>query len=64
MSYLSDKKPCSDCGQLYDLDMLNWQNVCRDCVQDDEMLRDLKIEQAIGCDWCGFYKCQCSGLEP
>ena len=41
MSYLTDKYPCSCCGDLYDLDMLNLDNVCRDCLIDEDMLDEL-----------------------
>jgi uncharacterized protein CbrC (UPF0167 family) len=41
MSYLSDKLPCSQCGDLYDLDQLNWDNVCRWCVIDQSFMADV-----------------------
>jgi hypothetical protein len=47
MSYLTDKHPCSCCGDLYDLDMLNWDNVCRDCMMDEDMLNEI-IQDEMG----------------
>lgn len=35
MSYLKDKHECSICRDLYDLDQLNLDNVCRDCLDYD-----------------------------
>lgn len=41
MSYLSDKRKCKECGDLFDTDLLNDLGECRGCVIDNEMLNEI-----------------------
>lgn len=48
MSYLSDKVPCSECGELFDPTDLNEDDICFDCWQDGEMLDELIEDERRG----------------
>lgn len=56
MSYLADKKPCKSCGDLYDADLLDDNNECRDCASYDEREHDDCCDGS-GCRICdkGYY---------
>ncbi len=41
MSYVRDKVACTECGLLFDRDLLNKDGECRDCVIDKSMLAEL-----------------------
>jgi hypothetical protein len=55
MSFLTDKRPCKSCADLFDTDLLDEKGWCRDCVTGEEMyaetLGDLAREESLPEDY-------------